>query len=190
MPYADHAILLVLMFFQPAFSEAAVQIRKRFAVVVVCGVLAGTGQADAANELSAREAAAIAMKNAGVAAEDIFNLKTEHDEENGIAVYAVEFETKYGDYDFCVARRNGRIIDADCEVREEWIRRQPAARDSENAVRLEVVRRVPGASSSQVLLRRQKDRWEGLLRHDGFKYEFEADRRTGIISDWNAEMRR
>ena len=87
MPYADHAILLVLMFFQPAFSEAAVQIRKRFAVVVVCGVLAGTGQADAANELSAREAAAIAMKNAGVAAEDIFNLKTEHDEENGIAVY-------------------------------------------------------------------------------------------------------
>ena len=34
-----------------------------------------------------------------------------------------------------------------------------------------------------------RGRFEGELYHDGIKYEFEFDPKTGIIFDWNADLR-
>ena len=94
-----------------------------------------------------------------------------------------------GDFDVAVSRRTGTVVDADCEIREEWVRRQKALPNAEESVKREAARRVPGARPGDVRLRREGDRWEGVLRHDGFKAEFEADRRTGILHDWNLERR-
>ena len=34
-----------------------------------------------------------------------------------------------------------------------------------------------------------RGRFEGELFHDGIQYEFEIDSKTGIIFDWNADLR-
>lgn len=38
-------------------------------------------------------------------------------------MHKIEFETAYGDYDYAIAVEDGRIIDADYEVDEEWLDR-------------------------------------------------------------------
>ena len=140
-------------------------------------------------ELDRAAAEAAALRYAGVPRADLRRLKADADEEAGIPVYSFEFETDWGDYDVAVDRRTGRIVDADIEIREEWVRRQKAVPNAEESVKREAARRVPGARPGDVRLRREGDRWEGVLRHDGFKAEFEADRRTGILFDWNLEKR-
>lgn len=67
------------------------------------------------------EALRIALAHAAVARRDVRNLKVERGEENGVPVYKVEFETAFGDFDVAVSRRSGDVVDADCEIREEWV---------------------------------------------------------------------
>ena len=136
-------------------------------------------------EVDREEALRIALGYVGVARRDVRNLKIERGEENGVPVYKVEFETAFGDFDVAVSRRSGDVVDADCEIREEWVRRQRAVPN----VRREAARRIPGARPEDVRLSRAGERWEGVLRKNGCKAEFEADRRTGILHDWNLERR-
>lgn len=135
------------------------------------------------------EALRIALAHAAVARRDVRNLKVERGEENGVPVYKVEFETAFGDFDVAVSRRSGDVVDADCEIREEWVRHQKAVPNSQEKVRREAARRIPGARPEDVRLRREGERWEGVLRKNGCKAKFEADRRTGILHDWNLERR-
>lgn len=136
-------------------------------------------------EVDREEALRIALGHVGVARRDVRNLKIERGEENGVPVYKVEFETAFGDFDVAVSRRSGDVVDADCEIREEWVRRQKAVPNAQEKVRREAARRIPGA----LRLSRAGERWEGVLRKNGCKAEFEADRRTGILHDWNLERR-
>lgn len=119
----------------------------RHFAIVGAAIIASLSAFDTEAAVSREAALEAAIENAGIPKRDIFNLKVEPDEESGVAVYSIEFETEYGDFDFCVARSDGRIIDADAEVDEAWIRRQPDIRNAEEAIRKEVVRRVPGASA-------------------------------------------
>ena len=59
--------------------------------------------------ITQEEAYAICLENAGVAAEDAFHDKVEQDRENGNAIYDVEFETNYGDYQYEVTVEDGTI---------------------------------------------------------------------------------
>lgn len=63
-----------------------------------------------AGKISAEDALAIALDNAGVPEDDAYNIKNEKDSDNGIPIYDIEFETDYGDYDFEVAIADGRIV--------------------------------------------------------------------------------
>ena len=58
-----------------------------------------------------------------------------------------------------------------------------------NGLIKEISRRVPGFEVKALRLRSEGSRWEGEFWVNSMKYEFEADKRTGIISDWNAEQR-
>ena len=138
-------------------------------------------------------ALSLALENAGVLAEDAYNVKTERDTESGIPIFQVEFETDWGDYSFEIAAASGRIIGADYEVDEEWLGRlggSPAG--IEEAKRI-VQEKVPGADASEIVLFEEDEdgrgRYEGRLFHDGIQYEFEIDPATGRIFDWNADLR-
>lgn len=153
----------------------------------------GATAAFCAVEISRDAAFDIALKNAGVPKKDAYNVKIERDRENGIAIYQIEFETRYGDYDFEVAREGGRIIGADYEVSEEWLRTLGGSPVSIDEAKRIIQKKVPGSHFRDIRMHREGGghdaRYEGELFHEGIKYEFEMDPRTGRIFDWNADLR-
>ena len=146
--------------------------------------------ADSALAISKEDALGIALENARVPRAHAHNIGIEADEEGGEPVWSVEFDTHYGNYDFSVSRGNGRILDADYEVDDEWVQAKPSRLVTSSTVREIVQGRVPGARASDIRVVREDESFEGHLFHHDIKYEFEVDARTGIITDWNADLRR
>ena len=152
--------------------------------------------APASGEISGDEALAIALANASVPEADAYNVKVERDGDNGIPIWDIEFETEYGDYDFEVAISGGRIVGADYEVDDEWLDRlsrhtgSPLTAEEAKAL---LAGKAPGASAGDIALREERSdgrtRYEGEFYGDGIKYEFELDAATGVIYDWNADLR-
>ena len=147
----------------------------------------------ASGEISREEALAIALDNADVPEGDAYNIKNETDGDNGIPIYDIEFETEYGDYDFEIAIDGGRIVGADYEVDEEWLDAlggSPVGLEEAAAV---AAGKVPGSSAADVTIWEEsgdgRGRYEGELSFDGMKFEFEIDPQTGLIFDWNADLR-
>ena len=144
-------------------------------------------------EVSREEALAIALDNAGVPEGDAYNIKNETDRDHGIPIYDIEFETEYGDYDFEIAIDGGRIVGADYEVDEEWLNTLSGSPVSMEEATEIVAGKVPGSSAADVTIWEEsgdgRGRYEGELFFDGMKFEFEIDPQTGIIFDWNADLR-
>ena len=147
----------------------------------------------AAGEISREEALAIALANASVPEADAYNVKLERDGGNGIPLWDIEFETEYGDYDFEVALSGGRIVGADYEVDDEWLDRlggNPVTADEAKAI---LQSKAPGVEAGDIALREEHSdgrlRYEGEAYGGGMKYEFEMDAATGVIYDWNADLR-
>ena len=144
-------------------------------------------------EVSREEALAIALNNAGVPEGDAYNIKNETDGDNGIPIYDIEFETKYGDYDFEIAIDGGRIVGADYEVDEEWLNTLSGSPVSMEEATEIVAGKVPGSSAADVTIWEEsgdgRGRYEGELFFDDMKFEFEIDPQTGRIFDWNADLR-
>ena len=155
--------------------------------------LSSSNGGGASGEISREEALAIALDNAGVPEGDAYNIKNETDGDNGIPIYDIEFETEYGDYDFEIAMDGGRIVGADYEVDEEWLNTLSGSPVSMEEATEIVAGKVPGSSAADVTIWEEsgdgRGRYEGELFFDGMKFEFEIDPQTGIIFDWNADLR-
>ena len=171
-------------------AEPAVPAEQAPAADADRGGQAQTGQDGAVS----REAAlAVALENAGVPAADAYNIRTERDEESGIPVYDIEFETDYGDYDFQVARSDGQIVGADYEVDEEWLDTLGGTPVTAEEAGDLVLEKIPGAEKEDVRIWEEQEdgrgRYEGEAFSGGLKYEFEIDPQPGRIYDWNADLR-
>ena len=134
------------------------------------------------------DAFTIASTDAQVSENETFNVKQEQSEESGIAVYQIEFETEYGDYDYAISVDDGDIVDADYEVDEEWLDRLGGMPLDMNEAASQVAAKI-GADTEDVRIWQEEDdgriRYEGEAFHDGVKAEFEMDAKTGIIFDWD-----
>ena len=97
------------------------KIRKRFgkkAAAVLAGTLlaagltacGGTGGTAAAGDVTETEAASIAMEHAGVKEDDALSLRVSQEEEDGVAVYDVEFATADRRYHCDVVRSSGEVL--------------------------------------------------------------------------------
>ena len=159
-------------------------------LAVLLAIAVNGALADSALAISKEDALGIALENARVPRVDAHNIRIQADEEGEEPVWSVEFDTHYGDYDFSVSRGNGRILDADYEVDDEWVQSKPSRHVTSSTVREIVQGRVPGARASDIRVVREDESFEGHLFHHDIKYEFEVDARTGIITDWNADLRR
>ena len=151
--------------------------------------------APASGEISGDEALAIALDNASVPEPNAYNVKVERDGDNGIPIWDIEFETEYGDYDFEVAISGGRIVGADYEVDEEWLdrlSRHGGGPLSAGQAQDIVAAKAPAAPSFLMREEHSDGRlcYEGEAYGDDIKYEFELDAATGVIYDWNADLRR
>lgn len=110
------------------------------------------------------------------------------DEESGIRVHKFEFETKCGDYDFRLATSNLKLIDADFEVDDKCYLHERARNLSVTELKDLISKRF--SIAKEAIKVRGKGRFvEGLAFFQGIKYEFEADLKSGIIFNFNADKR-
>ena len=152
-----------------------------------------SSSAGTAAEIDRDAALRLAFENAGVRKEDAYNVQMERDRENDISIFQVEFETEYGDYDFEIAAADGRIVGADYEVDEEWLDKLGGSPVSLEEARRIIQSKVPGSDAADIRIWEEsgdgRGRFEGELLHEGIQYEFEIDPKTGVVFDWNADMR-
>ena len=75
--------------------------------LTACG---GTGGTAVAGDVTETEAASIAMEHAGVKEDDALSLRVSQEEEDGVAVYDVEFATADRRYHCDVVRSSGEVL--------------------------------------------------------------------------------
>lgn len=75
--------------------------------LTACG---GTGGTAVAGDVTETEAASIAMEHAGVKEDDALSLRVSQEEEDGVAVYDVEFATVDRRYHCDVVRSSGEVL--------------------------------------------------------------------------------
>lgn len=75
--------------------------------LTACG---GTGGTAAVGDVTETEAASIAMEHAGVKEDDALSLRVSQEEEDGVAVYDVEFATADRRYHCDVVRSSGEVL--------------------------------------------------------------------------------
>lgn len=157
------------------------------------GGSADTAQPSQTGEIDADQALSIALEDAGVSEDDIYSYKTERDRDDGISVYDIEFDTDYGDYSYEIETNGGRIISADYDVDDRYIRSLEDSPITEDDAKAIVQSKVPKASAEDIWLQEEWDdgfsSFEGGLYLDDAKYEFEIDAQTGIISSWSVDYR-
>lgn len=151
------------------------------------------GQQSSAGQISSDDALTVALKDAGVQKDDASRVNVQRETDDGIPVWNVEFETQYGDYDYEITVEDGSISGADWEIYDRWLDQIGGSAVSAEQAKKIAADRISGASASDVQVREEKDdgraKFEGELYFNGMEYEFEIDKQTGIITDWNAEMR-
>lgn len=119
---------------------------------------------------------------------EIEELKIQRDREKDIEVYKIEFSTEYGDFDFAYAQLNGRLIDADYEIDEEYLRTLPRHNlNTDQAVNY--IARKLNVPLQTIKARREGNRLEARIYHNHMLYEIELDCRSGVIYDFNADLR-
>lgn len=150
-------------------------------------------QQSGTGEISSDDALTAALSDADVKKEDASRVNVQRDTEDGIAVWNVEFTTDYGEYEYDIAVADGSVASADWEIHEQQLDQMGGSPVSAEQAKEIVADHISGASASDIQIREERDdgreRFEGELFFDGMKYEFEIDKQTGIITDWNAEMR-
>ena len=70
----------------------------------------GTGGNASGGDIGADRAQSIALGHAGLAAGDVYGLKTERDRDNGVTVYEVEFKAGGYEYDYEINASTGEIL--------------------------------------------------------------------------------
>lgn len=69
-------------------------------------------------EITQEDALAIAKKDAGVSDDEIFNLEVKLDEEAGVRVYEIDFDTVTMEYEYDIAVSDGKIVDRKTEQQD------------------------------------------------------------------------
>ena len=151
-----------------------------------------TASSGAIDETQARS---IALEHAGVAESDAKFYRVERDNDDGRAVYEVEFYSGNTEYDYEISAETGEILSYDSDI-EGWAAQSGNAEGS--AVTLEqarelVLERVPGAAASDVQIEQERDDgrdiYEGEVYYDRTEYEFEIDASTGSFIKWSVDYR-
>ena len=125
---------------------------------------------------------------ANVTKSQLTQLEQSLDEESGIRVHKIEFATKCGDYDFHLKTSNLKLIDADFEVDDKCYLHQKTRNLSVSELKQLVSKRF-SIDENAIKLRREGRFVEGRAFFDGLKYEFEADLKSGVIFNFNADLR-
>ena len=146
---------------------------------------------DSTKEISAEKAKAIALAHAKVTENNTQLLKVKKEREDGIKAYSVEFYVGNTEYDYDIARSNGKIIQYDIDVEEQKHHTPSTSIISLAKARSIALQKVPGATSKNIHLslddEDSKQVYEGEIKYKQMEYDFEIDAKTGNFLKWTSE---
>lgn len=154
--------------------------------------------------LTAEEAQAIALKDAGLSKAQVKFVKAELERDDGRVYYDVEFYTENKEFDYEIDAKSGAILekDFDAENYAPAVSTSKPNRPVDNTAGKNTIsadkakeialKQVPGATASNI---REFEvdyddgrlEYEGKIIYDKIEYEFEIDGETGAIRSWDAE---
>lgn len=160
-----------------------------------------TSPSTSSSSITKEEAKTIALSHAQVNIADTRMFRILSDTEDGIPVYSVEFYAGNKEYDYDIAKSDGRIISYDYDI-EGYTPSTNSSNTSntqtsttptismEKAKSL-VLAKVTGANEQYLQIELDNDDgkliYEGELHHNNMEYEFEMDATTGNFLEWSVE---
>ena len=153
------------------------------------------------SQVSRARAKEIALKDAGVSEKDATFTKFENGDEDGIAVYEIEFEDADAEYDYDVAKAGGKIMNASrkvkvpaCVAAEEKANAEAGTGKTGREAAIDAALGHAGFNADQVSgLRCEKDYDDGReiydveFRHGGYEYTYDIDAHSYRIVEWDKD---
>lgn len=144
--------------------------------------------------ISAEKAKELALKHAGLKAEEVKFIKVELDKEKGKNVYDVEFYQGNIEYDFELDSRTGLILSQDYDVENYTIPGTSVA-DTTMEKAKEVALKQAGVDASKAkFVKAEIDIEDGVLVYDiefyvdNTEYDFEIDAKTGKVREFDKDI--
>lgn len=174
--------------------------KKLIAFITVFTLLL-TACGSAETKISADRAKEIALNHAGILSEDATFLKAEKENENGKAVYEVEFYSKdKKEYDYEIDANTGEILSYDSDAESASTAQnggeQSAASDvteiTEAKAKEIALAKVQGATAENIREFKKefddgREEYDGKIVYNNTEYEFEIDAKTGKIIKWETD---
>lgn len=157
----------------------------------------------AADKLTTEQAKEIALKHAGLTADQVKGLRAEFDYDDRVPEYEVEFYHDGTEYDYEIHAETGEIIRVKKEVEtvsapqptQPQTTTPPAADKLTADQAKEIALKHAGLTAEQVTrLKAEFDYDDGVpeyqveFRHNGWEYDYEIHAQTGKILDWDKEF--
>ena len=153
------------------------------------------------SQVSRARAKEIALQDAGVDEKDATFTKFENGDEDGIAVYEIEFEDADAEYDYDVAKAGGKILNASrkvkvpaCVAAEEKANAETGTGKTGREAAIDAALGHAGFNADQVSgLRCEKDYDDGReiydveFRHGGYEYTYDIDAHSYRIVEWDKD---
>lgn len=138
--------------------------------------------------LTQEEAEQIALDHAGVAAAEVWNLRTKYELDDGVPEYEVDFRSGDYDYDYTIHAETGAILSHDREYEPLSTSATAAAPTLTAEEAQKVALDHAGFTADQVTrLRSEYDEDRGIAHYDvefnegRYEYDYEIDAATGEI---------
>lgn len=159
-----------------------------------------------ATEMTAQEAAAIALTHAGLTEADVTRLRTRLEKDDGVLLYEVKFCTETQEYEYEIHAISGRILDWEAEPRPaQKPEKEPGKPDKDESPQVPpaltaqeaeaIALAHAGLTAEQVKhLRSEFDlddgvaQWEVEFRVGQMEYEYTIHAETGEILEWDKEI--
>ena len=154
---------------------------------------ASTDKTSSGSEITEDEARVIALHDANVDLNAIYNLRVHAENYYGIDIYDVEFDTNDKEYNYNIDRQSGAVIAMDYEIDERYLRDVPGKFISQQEAVDLAVQNIPGAKAADIQIRQGHDdhyaEYEGRAVVDNTRYEFTINADKGLITEWEVDRK-
>ncbi|MEG1913178.1 MAG: PepSY domain-containing protein [Cloacibacillus sp.] len=171
--------------------------KKFIGIIAVTAVAATLGIgavcADAASFIGEAKAKEIALKHAGVTAQQAQFTKMKLDRELGHSEYELEFYAGGAEYDYEIDATTGAVRSFSREAKAAPAQNtaQPGLIGDAKAKKI-ALSRVPGATENEIIkfhldYENGMQVYEGEIVHNMKKYDFEIDAKSGEVVKWELD---
>lgn len=158
-----------------------------------------------ATEMTAQEAAAIALTHAGLTEADVTNLRTRLEKDDGVLFYEVKFCTETLEYEYEIHAISGRILDREAEPRPaQKPEKEPGKPDKDETAPVQpaltaqeaeaIALAHAGLTAEELTCLHTKfdvddgvAQWEVEFRAGNREYDYTIHAETGKVLEWDWE---